>query len=177
MLLHARAFCNCSRELLEWAAQEARDVRLLRHPLACSWRSLSTCNTTKAVALSLYIGERAARARTLGSHCSWFLSRFASLFRHAFRLCRRSAIVSVGALLSSLPALPLCFVSPDLAFCTRLCYRLYSRLSHYCLGYVSRSLRALLHRQQIYICNMYEHFNQLIELASFLACLLTIVIG
>ena len=40
---------------------------------------------------SLYIGKRAARARSLGCHCLCFRSRFASLFRDDFRLCRRSA--------------------------------------------------------------------------------------
>ena len=99
------------------------DVRFLRHPLACSWRSLSTCDTTTAVTFSLYIQERAARNRVLGGHCSWFsLSLCVSLSRRVsslpalcFRLCRsflsafrlyrlsRSALDSAGgALLSSL---------------------------------------------------------------------------
>ena len=145
MLLHARALCNRARELLEWAAQEALEVRLLRHPLACSWRSLSTCNTTKAVALSLY-----RRARRTSSNfrlsllvvslslCVSLLRRDSSLPGLCFYLCRRSAFVPADA--SSLR-----FVSPALAFCTRLCYRLYSSLSHFCLGYASRSSRAILH--------------------------------
>ena len=117
-------------------------MRLLRRPLACSWRSLSTCNTRQQLR-SFYIAERAARARAFGCHCSYFRSRLASLFRDAFvsagalhlvcrhsasRLCRRSALslsllsslvlslvsalLSAGVLLPSLPALR--FVSAPL---------------------------------------------------------------
>ena len=176
MLLHARALCNCACELLEWAAL---DVRLLRHPLACSWRSLSTCNTTKAVALSLY--KRARRkSSSLGCHCSWFLSRFASLFWDVFRLWRGSAFVSAGSLLSSLPALPLCVSSRRLSRSA-----LVSAIDSTPICFISASATPLARRVSFYIankyinfiCNMYEHFNQLIELASFLACLLTLVLG
>ena len=159
-MLHARALCNRACELLEWAAQEALDVRLLRHPLVCSWRSLSTCNTTKGrcALSSLYIEERAARARALGCHCSWFLSRFASI---------ETCFVSAGVLLSSLAIdSTLVFLIP--ASVTPLARRVPFYIAN------------------IYIYNMYEHFNQLILiyyltsfLASFLACLLiwTLVIG
>ena len=47
---------------------------------------------------SLYIGERGARARALGCHCSCFRSRFASQFGDDSRLCRHSAFVSAGTL-------------------------------------------------------------------------------
>ena len=64
------------------------DVRLLQHPLACTWRWLSTCSTSapRQQLSSHNILDPAARARTLVFHCSWsFLSRFASL-REALRL-------------------------------------------------------------------------------------------
>ena len=78
-------------------------MRLLRRPLACSWRSLSICNTTAAVALFLYIRER----RTISSIwlsllvfslslCVSVSRRFSSLPALCFRLCRRSAFVSAG---------------------------------------------------------------------------------
>ena len=54
----------------------------------------SPCATPRQQLRSFYISERAARARAFGCHCSCFRSRFASLFRHDSRLCRRSAFVS-----------------------------------------------------------------------------------
>ena len=146
-----------------WAALEALDVRLLRHPLACSWRLLSTSNTTTAVALSLY-----RKARRTSS------SFRLSLLVFSLSLCVsfETRFVFAAALLSTLPALPLCvstqsalslcsrlcwvFVSAQHSsllysvFCSRLCSRLWSRRcllcpSHLCLGYASRSLRGLLH--------------------------------
>ena len=138
-------------------------MRLLRRPLACSWRSLSTSNTTTAVALSLY---RKAR-------------RTSSIFRLSLLVFSLSLCVSVetrfvfaAALLSTLPAIPLCVSSLSaLSLCSRLCWAfvsaqhsslfccfllssLFSSLisslpallpSHLCLGYASRSLRGLLH--------------------------------
>ena len=87
MLTYAR---NHARELLEWAVLEALDVRLLlRRPLACSWRSFFTCNTTAAVALFLY-----SRARRTSS------SVWLSLLVFSLSLC-----VSVSRRFSSLPAL------------------------------------------------------------------------
>ena len=79
------------------------DVRFLRQLLACSWRSLSTCHTTTAVALSLY-----TRARSTRSSFRWSLlvvfSRFASLFRdavihlskHRSYRCFRDCVSPVG---------------------------------------------------------------------------------
>ena len=125
---------------------EALDVRLLRRSLACSWGSLFTCNTTAAIAL-FYIAKRAARARAC--RCSCFLSHFASLFRDAFRLCRRSAFDSAGAsslCLVSAGSLALFLSLPAtwrsaLAFaCSAPVSALF--LSHLCLGYASRSSRA-----------------------------------
>ena len=89
---------------------EALDVRLLRRPRACSWRSLSTCNTTPAVALFLY-----SRARRTSSSIWLSLLVFFSL---ALRLCFETLLVSAGALLSSLPAL--CALP---ALTSRLCRR------------------------------------------------------
>ena len=108
-------------QLLAWASRVSGARGARRAPVTALVRvlvkiALHLQHHEGRCALSLYIytvGERAARARALGCHCSWFLSRFASLFRHAFRLCRRSAFVPSGA--SSLR-----FVSPDLAFCTCL---------------------------------------------------------
>ena len=125
---YAIARVSCSSEPL--------DVRLLRRPLACSWRSLSTCNTSAAVALFLYSRARPTSSSIFGCHRSCFRSRFASLFREAFvsasalhlvsagtqRLLSAgallslvlslvSALLSAGVLLPSLPALSsrLCF--------------------------------------------------------------------
>ena len=85
-------------------------MRLLRHPLACSWRSLSTCNTTTVVALSLHRRARRTSSCFRLSLLVFWLS-FASRFRDDSRLCRRSALSGlvsdlVSGLLSSLP--PLC---------------------------------------------------------------------
>ena len=148
----------CASYGTRWRAREDRSPRATpRRPLRSLYRRAR--RTSSSFSLSLLVVSL--------SLCVSLSTRVSSLPAFCFRLCRRSAFVPAGA--SSLR-----FVSAYLAFCTRLCYRLYSRLSHSCLGYASRSSRALLHRQQIYryICNMYEHFNQLIELASFLACLL-----
>ena len=67
----------CASYGTRWRAHEDRSLRATpRRPLR-----------------SLYIEERATRARALGCHCSWFLSRFASI---------ETCFVSAGVLLSSL---------------------------------------------------------------------------
>ena len=73
---------------------------LLRQPLACSWRSLSKCNTTTVVAFSLH-----RRAR-----------RTSSSFRLSFLVFSLSLCISVWRRFSSL--LALC------SLCSRLCSRL-----------------------------------------------------
>ena len=80
----------------------------------------SPLTTPRQPLRSFYIAERAARAQAFFDyHCSCLRSRFASLFRDASRLCRRSAsrlcrhsrLVSAGALLSLLSSLlALCLV-------------------------------------------------------------------
>ena len=69
-----------ARVLLECAALESLDVRLVLHPLACSWRSLSMRNSTAAALRSLYIRENVTRARAIGRHCSWFALSFCVSF-------------------------------------------------------------------------------------------------
>ena len=136
----------------------------LRHPLACSWRSLSKCNTRKAVALSLY-----RRAR-----------RTSSSFRLSLLVVSLSLCVSLLRRVSSLPALPLCVSSRQLSRSS-----LVSAIDSTPVCLISASATPLARRVPFYIankyinfiCNMYEHCNQIIELASFLACLLTLVIG
>ena len=113
------------------------DVRFLQHPLACSWRSLSTCDTTTAVALSLYIQESAPHelkfrlsllvvfsfALRVSFDTRFVSAAPASAFDSAG--ASRLHLVSTGsfALLSCLPT-----------FCSRLyrrsplCSRLFSRL-------------------------------------------------
>ena len=92
------------------------EVRFLRHPLACSWRSLSTYVTTTAVALSLYTRVRRTR--------SSFRRSLLVVFSLALRLSFETRFVSAGALLSTLPVLPLCISSlPALSLCSRLCRR------------------------------------------------------
>ena len=134
---HTRVLWNSACELLMWEALEALDVRVrfLRHPMACSWRSLSTCDTTTAVVLSLYTRERTARAQVLGCHCSWSLSRFACFFDTRF--------VCAASLLSTLPALPICILSlPALSLCSRVFNVLLSTMpalsSHLCSRLCSR---------------------------------------
>ena len=78
-------------------------VRLFRHQLACSWRSLSMCSSTAAVAQPLYIRERAARARVV-------LLSLPVVFFLVWRLCSRR----VSVLWVSHSALP--------ALCFRLCF-------------------------------------------------------
>ena len=125
MLSHARAICNRTRELLEWAAQETLDVRLLL------WRARGD-RSPRATP-----GERAARAWALGCHCSCLSL---SLCRQSLRLCRRSSLISAEWLVSAFCS---CLWS---GLCSRLCRRsvLVSAmlLSHLCLGYASRSSRA-----------------------------------
>lgn len=113
----------------------------IRHPLACSSKSLSPCDATAAVALSLY-----RRARHLSSSIWQSLLVVLSLvrvFRDEFSLlCSLSLSLSLSAvflclpvsLLSSLPALCTTpcrrFVSSLRLFCSPLCSRLwYCRLS------------------------------------------------
>ena len=63
---HTRVLCNRSRKLLSWAALKALDARLLQHSLACSWRSLFTCDdVTAAVALTLYWSARCTSSSCL----------------------------------------------------------------------------------------------------------------
>ena len=84
-------------------------MHLLRRPLACSWRSLFKCNTTAAVAL-FYIALEHVVARV-----------FSLTLRPSFEM----RFVFAGALLSTLPALPLCVSSlPALSLCSCLCRRL-----------------------------------------------------
>ena len=53
MFSYARVLCNSAREVLARATVEALDPRLLRRPLACSWRLLS--KSTAVVARSLIL--------------------------------------------------------------------------------------------------------------------------
>ena len=97
------------------------------------WRSRGDCfprATPRRLLRSLYIGERGARARALGCHCSCFRSRL--------RLSFETILVSAGALLSLLSSLP-----PFCSFLCRLSVIISALLlSHLCLGYASRSLRS-----------------------------------
>ena len=118
------------------------------HPLACSWRSLSPCDSTAAVALSLYMR---ARRSSLGIWLSLLVfSRllFASLFRDLSRLSRRSAFVSAGVLFS-------CF------FCFRLFTALDSAPS-LCFASISSlpRLRLSLVACDFYTCKCYTHTVQ-----------------
>ena len=116
-----------------WRAREDRSPRATpRRPL----RSLSLYRRARRTSSSFRLSLLVVSL----SLCVSLLRRVLALPGFCFRLCRRSAFVPAGA--SSLR-----FVSPALAFFTRLCYRLYFRLSHFCLGYASRSSRAILHRQ------------------------------
>ena len=128
-----------------------------------------------------YIAERAPRARAFWlsllvfslSHCVSVSRRFSSLSALSFRLCRRSAFVSAGALhlvsagtsVSSLPALCshcslLCWRSAWCLplfcsdFCCQLCSRLYSASVSSRLGYASRSSRGPQHMYiYLFFCN------------------------
>ena len=141
---HTRALCNSQRVLLECAALEALDLRLFRHPLACSWRSLSMRSSTAAVARSLYIRESAAaRARALGCHCSWFL-----LSRCASRLRRVSSLLSTLLFLFLLLRLPQLSLRPSspllpllsslLGFFSAQHSHLFCTVSAFCSGLCSR---------------------------------------
>ena len=108
---------NCSSE----RRVEALTMRLLQRPLACSWRSLSTCNITAAVALFLYSRARVvARVFSLALRLS-FETRFVFSRRSAYDSAGAFSLrlVSVGSL-AQLLSLP--------AFCSRLCSHLCSRL-------------------------------------------------
>ena len=99
----ARVLSNSAHEQLEWASLEALDVRFLRRPLACSWKSVSTSNTTTAVELSLSLYKKARRA--------------SSSFKLSLLMFSLSFFVFVSKRFSTLPAL-----------CLRLCRHLASRL-------------------------------------------------
>ena len=124
----------CASYGTRWRAREDRSSRA----------------TPRRLLRSLYIGERATRARDLGCHCSWFLSRFASLFRHMFRLCRRSAFVSAGVLLSSLTALPLCVSSRRISRSA-----LVSAIDSTSVCLIPASATPLARRVPFYIANKY----------------------
>ena len=96
-------------------------ARLLQHPLAYSWRSLSTCDgATAAVALTLYwSARRAARARPAWLSSFVFFFLFASISKSvslccflSLRICllALSAALSAGSL--SLPALSASLSAP-----------------------------------------------------------------
>ena len=81
-----------------------------------SWRARgdhSPLTTPRQPLRSFYIAERAARARV-------FLAVIARVFALALRLCFETILVSVGAMLSSLPAL---CISSLPALTSRLCRR------------------------------------------------------
>ena len=132
-----------------------------------SWRARgdhSPLTTPRQPLRSFYIAERAALARAFWLSLLVFsLSLCVSVSRR-FRLCRRSAFISAGALhcvsagthVSSLPALcslcsRLCWLSASSLplFCSCLCCRLSFRFCSASvssrLGYASRSSRGLLH--------------------------------
>ena len=69
-------FVTSAQKLLEWAALEALDVRLLRRPLECWWRSLSTCNTTAGVALFPYSRAHPTSSNTWLSLLVFFCWRY-----------------------------------------------------------------------------------------------------
>ena len=106
---------------------------LLRQPLACSWRSLSTCNTTTVVALSLH---RRAR-RTSSSFRLSFL-----VFSLSLRFSLETILVSAGALLSLLSSLIWSLVSALLSAAVLLLSlpALSSRLLRFCLSSASATL-------------------------------------
>ena len=128
-------------------------MRLLRQPLACSWRSLSTCNTTTVVALSLH--KRARRTSSSFrlsllvfsfSLCVSVWRRFSSLPALCFRLCRHSA--SRLCWRSALSGLVSGLVS---GLCFPLCRRFapqFSSLFRFCL--ISASATPLARRVALY---------------------------
>ena len=98
---------------------EPLDARLRRHPLACSWRSISTCNAT--VARYLILASAQHELQHLRFHCSCTqlslsLSLSASLF-----LCRLSLFLCQLSLRLSLSA--------PLSLCVSLCTSLSASLS------------------------------------------------
>ena len=108
----------------------------LGHLLACSWRSLSPCDATAAVALSLY---SASRALAFGCHRSYSLAYALRLcFETRLVLSRRSAFVSAGAVFS-------CF------FCSGLVSSLLSTLlpSQLFFSLISASARPLARRLRL----------------------------
>ena len=83
-------------------ARGARCTPLTAPICAFSWKSLSTCNTTTPVTLSLYRRARRTSSSFRLSLLVFTISRW-RLFRDAFSsLCRRSVFVSAG--FSSLPS-------------------------------------------------------------------------
>ena len=111
MLSRARALCNRARELLEWAALEVLDVRLLRRPLAWSWRSLSTCNIMAAVALFVYCRARRTSSSIWLSLLVFSLSHFYFETRFVSAGSLAFCFVFASVLLSSLLLTLLQFVS------------------------------------------------------------------
>ena len=105
------------------------------------------------VEITLQVQHHGSRCALLYSaracRCSCFLSHFASLFRDAFCLCRRSAFDSAGASslrLVSAGSLAL-FLSLPATWRSALAFACSAPvsallLSHLCLGYASRSSRA-----------------------------------
>ena len=144
---HTRASYLIARVLLEWAVIEALDVC----PLACSWRSLSTCYTTAAVGLFLYSRARRTSSSIWLSLLMFSRSRFASLFRDASRLCRHSAscLCRRSALSAFFSGLFSSFFCSGL--CSALVYSLLSTLllSLFCFCLISASTTPLARRVRL----------------------------
>ena len=103
--------------------------------------------TPRRLLLSLYIGERGARARVLDCHSSCFRSRFASQFGDDSRLCWRSALSAlVSDLVSDLVSglcFPLCRRSAPFSAGAQ-----FSSLFRFCL--ISASATPLARRVALY---------------------------
>ena len=129
MLSYARVLCNSARELLTRATLEALDPRLLRRPLACSWRLLSKITAVVARSLILESAQHELEHLVVIAHVYVSLS-----LRLSLRLSPRPLSASLSASSLSLSTSPLS-TSPSLCVLfgrtPRLGLRLFARLSSF----------------------------------------------
>ena len=92
MLSYARVLCNSARELLTRATLEALDPRLLRRPLACSWRLLSKITAVVARSLILESAQHELEHLVVIAHVYVSLS-----LRLSLRLSPRPLSASLSA--------------------------------------------------------------------------------
>ena len=121
---HMHVLYNSARELLKWVA---RRCALLMAPVGVLVEIAlhvrhhdGRCSLSLSLSIYIYIYEYIYNTRARRTRSS-FRRSLLVVFSLALLLSFETRFVSAGALLSTLPALPLCISSLPAALCSRLC--------------------------------------------------------